>query len=129
MEPNSLVPDEALLNERIKHLTHLYFSGKTTQATSVLELYIHQSQIYLNEAQKALENSNAHDAKNALHRWRPSLPMVGLNELHDAVTRLEQQLVFKSVNFEVTRDTLQKINAANSACCEVIRHVITAQCS
>jgi HPt (histidine-containing phosphotransfer) domain-containing protein len=124
MEPNSLVPDEALLNERIKHLTHLYFSGKTTQAKSVLELYMHQSRVYLKEAQKALQNESVYDAKNALHRWRPSLPMVGLNELHDAVAHLEQQLMLKAIAAEVALDTLEEISHANEACCEHLKRII-----
>lgn len=124
MEPNSMVPDEALLNERIKHLTHLYFSGKATQAKSVLELYMHQTKVYIKEAQKALQNERIYEAKNALHRWRPSLPMVGLNELHDAVAHLEQQLMLKAVASEVALDTLEEISHANDACCEHIKRII-----
>ncbi len=124
MEINPLVPDEALLNERIKHLTLLYFSGKSSQAKSVLELYIVQSQVYISDAEKALNNQSMYDAKQALHRWRPSLPMVGLNELHDAVAHLEQQLALRAIASEVAHDTLDDIREANKTCCELINRVV-----
>lgn len=89
-------PDATEMQQRYEKVKQIYFAGQDTRLQMILKLFIEQSKGNLAIADDLIEAGERDQIRQLVHKLRPSLPMVGLDELYTMASELESYLSTES---------------------------------
>lgn len=86
--------------------------GSNEFITEMIDLYLDQTETILSEIDTAINNKDFNTAQKLMHKMKPTVQMVGLNNEHETLTRLE-----KSIDKgEIPDDLQESMNKVRHAC-------------
>ncbi|MGF1565063.1 MAG: Hpt domain-containing protein [Flavobacteriales bacterium] len=118
---SSLPLDPGTLAERLNRLLPVFFASSRERLSEFIALYLEQSYNYLDQAKTALEANDVKGIRSAVHAWRPAMPMLGLDELHELAQSIETRIDEGDLSITELTEALKLLSDETTACAALIR--------
>lgn len=117
----SLPLDPDTLAERLNRLLPVFYASSRERLGEFIGLYLEQSYAYIDQANAALAENNVKGIRSAVHAWRPAMPMLGLDELHELAHSIETRIDEGDLSIAELSAAVKLLSDEAMACAALIR--------
>lgn len=118
---SSLPLDPGAFAGRINRLLPFYFASSRDRLKEFLALYLEQSAHYVEKIEDATQSNDPKAVRAAIHAWRPAMPMLGLDELHEHAESIETSIDNGELNGIALQGALAEFTNDALACAALVR--------
>lgn len=118
---SSMPLDPGTFAGRINRLLPFYFASSRERLKEFLSLYLEQSAEYADKIEAARISNDSKAIRAAIHAWRPAMPMLGLDELHESAESIETAIDDGLLEGAALDNALNEFTNDARACAALVR--------